>query len=257
MPHRAQLGIGWSIVSQRPQDVHTKVRNQVGTLFALRTLGTHERKAIAEWVSDKARTKDELRIVDRLPELETGVAQVWSPSFLKTTTTVRVAQKTTFDSSKTPEFGVAALEPKTLADVDLHGLRARMTASIEHAQADNPHELRRRIAHLERELQARTTNHKPHIERVVERVEVPVVPPDDWLPCAASPSRWSRRQRSSRARPRRFVARWRRRRSCSTVCLHQHQRVCRRSNRRRCLCRARMVPSLRRMECCRWPSARS
>lgn len=145
-------GVGWSIISQRPQDVHTKVRNQVGTLFALRTLGTHERKAIAEWVSDKARSKDELSIVDRLPELDTGVAQVWSPNFLKLAATIRITTKTTFDSSATPAFGAEVAEPKTLADVDLGKLRERMAAAIEQAAAHNPHALQRRIQELEQEL---------------------------------------------------------------------------------------------------------
>lgn len=165
-------GIGWTIVSQRPQDVHTKVRNQAGTLLALRTIGTHERKAITEWVADKARTRDEASLSDRLPELPTGTAVVWSPAWLRTTATVAILPRATFDSSATPTVGQEARAPRALADVDLDRLRALLSVVTDEAVASDIPTLRARIADLERQLRAQPT---PPPERITERVEVPVL----------------------------------------------------------------------------------
>jgi len=84
--------------------VNTKVRNQAGRLVVLRTIGTHERKALTAWVADKAADAGELRLLDRLPGLATGEAHVWSPACLKVSRTVRIALRATFDSSATPAF---------------------------------------------------------------------------------------------------------------------------------------------------------
>jgi hypothetical protein len=122
-------GVGWTIVSQRPQEVHKKVLNQAGTLFALRTVGRHERKAVADWVADKATAADARRI-DALPSLETGTAQVWSPAFLRVATTIQVSRRETFDSSRTPEVGEAAPEAAlSPPDIDLDAIRAGLEAA--------------------------------------------------------------------------------------------------------------------------------
>lgn len=174
-------GVGWSIISQRPQDVHTKVRNQAGTLFSLRTIGTHERKAIAEWVADKARTQGEARVIDQLPELETGVAQVWSPSFLRIANTVKIAKRQTFDSSATPTFGTETMIVERLAPVDVQLLRDAMQAAYVETEQHDPKLAQQRIAELQRELKERDQHiaqQRARIEaleqQAVEQIEVPV-----------------------------------------------------------------------------------
>jgi hypothetical protein len=57
----------------------------------------------------------------------------------------------TFDSGATPKPGERRAEPKRMADVDLDAVRAQMNATIERAKADDPRELRKRIAELELE----------------------------------------------------------------------------------------------------------
>jgi hypothetical protein len=80
---------------------------------------------------------------------------------------VIIRPRQTFDSSATPKPGEASVAPKTLADVDIAALQARMAGTIERAQADDPKHLRERIAELERRLAV------PLPEPV--RVEVPVL----------------------------------------------------------------------------------
>lgn len=122
-------GVGWTIVSQRPQEVHKKVLNQAGTLFALRTVGRHERKAIADWVVDKA-TASDVAMLEALPSLPTGTAHVWSPAFLRVATTIRVSRRETFDSSRTPEIGESATATVLAPlDVDLNAIKALLEAA--------------------------------------------------------------------------------------------------------------------------------
>src|SRR6185369_15814541 len=79
----------------------------------------------------------------------------------------------TFDSSATPKPGQQAKAPSSLAEVDLDAIRAKLAKTIELARADDPRELRRRIAELERQLKAAPTAIK--VETQVERIEVPVL----------------------------------------------------------------------------------
>jgi uncharacterized protein len=94
---------------------------------------------------------------------------VWSPGWLDVFQRVQIRRKETFDSSATPKIGAVCREPKTLAPVDLERLRTRLAGVMACTDTEDPRELRRRIAALERVQ-------KPQV--VVERVEVPVLQPE-------------------------------------------------------------------------------
>jgi uncharacterized protein len=171
-------GIGWSGISQRPQEVHKKVLNQAGTLIALRTIGRHERKAITDWVADKAQTAAEVKLLDGLAALETGVARVWSPAFLKVAREVRIARRCTFDSSATPAVGVVAGAPRTVAQVDVDRLRSALDAAVA-AQTSADGDLPDLLNHSASVRGARATANQAHqVEVRIERVEVPVLTPE-------------------------------------------------------------------------------
>lgn len=146
------FGIGSSYISQRPQEVNKKALNMAQTLFVFRTTGTHERKAIEQWIADKALDQD---IAGDLPKIDTGACHVWSPEFLKISETVHILEKATFNASATPEVGAAA-KARELAPIDLDQVRAEMAATIEKAKADDPRELRKQVAALAKELEAAT-----------------------------------------------------------------------------------------------------
>ncbi len=150
-------GVGWTMISQAPQAANKRCLNQAGTVIALRTIGRHEKKAIIDWVNEKASADGDLDLAATLPSLEIGVAHVWSPGWLRVSKTVRIAQKITFDASMTPKIGVAFRAPQVLAPVDvaalLHELK-EVGSTAQDAKAD-PAALRRRVAELEAELACR------------------------------------------------------------------------------------------------------
>lgn len=161
-------GVGCSMITQQPQAVNKAALNQAGTLFAMRTMGKHERKAIGDWMADKATDDSQLKLDQMLPKLSTGEAWVASPHFLALFKHTHISKKTTFDSSATPKFGVKLEPPKVLAEVDVEKLRESMKTVVEAVEKDDPAPLRREIARLKAELAK-----KPAAEP--ERIEVPVL----------------------------------------------------------------------------------
>lgn len=148
-------GIGWSAITQEPQAASKRALNQAGTILAVRTIGEHERKSIAEKARSKAKTKEQLAVIDTLPELHTGQALAWSPSWLKFAGVVHVLPKVTFDSSKTPEVGEKARAPRVLAPVEVEQLRGALAEVVAQAEKNDPTALQRRVAQLEAELARR------------------------------------------------------------------------------------------------------
>jgi hypothetical protein len=107
------------------------------------------------------------------PSLPICPAWFWSLGWLDVFRRVEIRRRETFDSSATPTVGQRPRTPGQLAPVDIERLRERIAATIEKAKAEDPRELRRRIAELEKQLASRAP--APKVEKVVERMEVPVI----------------------------------------------------------------------------------
>lgn len=165
-------GIGWTAITQEPQAASKRGLNQAGTIIAVRTVGAHERKAVADWARSRAKSRADLDLVEILPELEKPQALLWSPAFLKHAGVVHITPKTTFDSSKTPEVGQSARRPKVLAPVELEQLKTAMAEEVARAEREDPAVLHRRVAQLERELAHRPA---PIAKVETKTREVPVV----------------------------------------------------------------------------------
>lgn len=146
-------GLGTTLISQRAAVVNKNVLEMLDILIALRTIGPNDRDAVAGYVKAHG-TKDELdAMMGSLASLEIGEAWIWEPGaepplFRR----IRIRQRHTFNSSATPKAGEKRAEPKRLAAVDLASLQKRMAETIEKAKADDPRELRKRIAELERSI---------------------------------------------------------------------------------------------------------
>jgi hypothetical protein len=162
------FGIGVSLITQRPQEVNKKVLNLTECLFAFQMTGVHERKAVRDWVSAKGADED---IVALLPTLKEGVAHVYSPQWLGVSQQAKAYEKQSADVSSTPEVGASAVHSKPLAPVDLAALREKMAATLEKAKQEDPRELRKRIAELERAAKSPgKTVEKPVVDqRAIER----------------------------------------------------------------------------------------
>jgi hypothetical protein len=163
-------GIGNSLISQRPQAINKDVLNQVEVLLAFQTNGPQERKAIAGWTAEN--TDAGAALVQELPKLHIGHAQVWSPQWLRVAKQVHISTRVTYDASSTPSLKAKTIRPKTLAPADLAALGEQITATIEKAKADDPRELRKQIANLQQALKKSATPEKvsaPVREKIVER----------------------------------------------------------------------------------------
>jgi hypothetical protein len=170
-------GIGCSMISQQPQAVSKRALNQAGTVFAMRMMGKHERKAISEWMADKATDESQLNLDTKLPKLTTGESWVASPELLGSFVLTKISKRTTFDSSSTPEFGSKAREPKVLAKIDVEKLGEAIAELSAKAHADDPKALHKRIAELERELKKKHPAAPAPKPGKTKIVEVPVVKP--------------------------------------------------------------------------------
>ena len=159
------FGIGLTLVSQRPQDVNKKVLNQTECMFVFQMNGPQERKAIEDWVYDKGIDIDVGAV---LPKLEVGHPMVWSPQWLKVSKVVSILGRSTFDASKTPEFG-KVIRGGSLPPINLDEIRQSLESVIERAAADDPRVLREKIVQLTHELKVARS-----IPAVPLRVEVPI-----------------------------------------------------------------------------------
>lgn len=167
-------GIGTTLVSQRAAVVNKNVLEMIDILFVLRTVGPNDRDAIDGYIKAHGTSTERAAMLDSLASLDIGEAWVWEPGadpplFER----VRIRRRRTYNSSATPEPGKKRVEPKRLASVDLAALRNRMAATLEKAKADDPRELRKRIAELERQAKAQGPPAAPP-----KRVEVPVIRPE-------------------------------------------------------------------------------
>ena len=162
-------GIGVSMITQRPQSVNKEVLNQTECLFVGQVNGAQERDALKKWITHQGM---DVHLVDELPGLKIGTFYVWSPQWLNILEKVRILPKRTFDASATPKVGDRRVQ-RDLKPLDLNDLQERLKATIEKAKADDPRELRKLIADLEKQLKA-PAQAIPKTEPV-RQVEVPVL----------------------------------------------------------------------------------
>lgn len=169
-------GIGLSLITQRPQEVHKKVLNLAEVLLVFQLVGVHERKAVREWIRDKDIDVD----VDQLlPKLERGRPHVWSPVWLKLSQAMAIGTRWTFDASATPAVGKTAAR-RELGAIDLAQLQKDMAATVERTKQEDPRELRRQLGERDRrirELDALCSKNATAMAepKPPQRVEVPVL----------------------------------------------------------------------------------
>ena len=166
-------GITTSLITQRSARLDKTPLEQTDNLVILKTVGPNDRKAIQSWIDVNAEDRSVAnKVMAEVPSLPRGVAWLWAPGLFDEPKKIRIRQARTFDSSATPKPGQSKRQPKTIADIDLVGVEAAMAETIERAKAEDPRELRRRIAQLQKQLSQQSQQKQP--ETVIERVEVPV-----------------------------------------------------------------------------------
>lgn len=150
------VGVGVTLLTQRSARINKSVSELADCLVAFRTVGPRSIAAIMDWFGEhipKERSRD---LVEQLRQLPVGTALIVSPGWLRFEGQAHIRPRQTFDSSATPEPGAAPATPSgKAAKPDLAKYQALMAATIEKAKADDPRELRKRIAELERAAAAR------------------------------------------------------------------------------------------------------
>jgi len=157
-------GIGATMISQRPQSINKEVLSQVECLVVGQINGVHERKAIDAWVSEHGLDRG---LLGELPSLKIGQMFVWSPQWLKVFKKVEISAKRTLDASATPKLGHTLITAGELSPMDIQSLERDFSDAIERAKADDPRELKNRIAELEKQAASKsiTTPALAEIER--------------------------------------------------------------------------------------------
>jgi hypothetical protein len=141
-------GIGVTMITQRPQSVNKEVLNQTECLMVFQVNGAHERKALRDWIVHQGMDP---QILNELPSLKPGECYVWSPQWLSILKKIKIGKKRTFDSTSTPKAG-GTFRGKALAAIDMADLQTKMQATIDKAKSDDPRELKKKIAELEKLL---------------------------------------------------------------------------------------------------------
>ena len=160
-------GIGVTVITQRSAVLNKSVLTQTECLIAMQMTAPQDIGAVEEWWKYQGDKESRKAVVDDLPFLPTGTAFVYSPGWLRTLQKVKFRKRHSFDSSSTPKPGEKPKAPPSLESLDLDALRGAIGKAADEAKANDPKELRKRIAELEKQLRERPT------EKVSEPVRVP------------------------------------------------------------------------------------
>lgn len=142
-------GLGCSLITQRAAVLNKNVLTQIEVLITLRTVSPQDRAAIDDWVKVHGTPEQRDELMRSLASLPIGDAWFWSPGWLNVFQRITIRKLHTFDSSATPNVGKAARRVE-MAPIDLETIRAKLATTIQKAKADDPKELRRQIAELQK-----------------------------------------------------------------------------------------------------------
>lgn len=144
-------GIGVTLITQRSQVLNKDVLSQIDTLVVMRMNHPKDIGAIRDWIIEYVDAKTAKEMIASLPSLPKAMAWFWSPlteQFQK----IKIREKRTFDSGKTPEAGVRQVMPKKMAEIDIQRLGEMIASTVERVKQNDPKALKLRIAELERQV---------------------------------------------------------------------------------------------------------
>lgn len=143
-------GIRLLVCTQRTQALHNAVLGSCDTVIAHRLTLPADQKPVLEWLranTDKAAVE---KIADTLSSLKPGEGWICSGE-AQIVEREQFPRISTYDNSATPTSDSSALKVQTAA-VDQTKLASIIGNAVEEARANDPKELKRKIAELERQL---------------------------------------------------------------------------------------------------------
>jgi len=180
-------GIGVIGTAQRAAALNKNIVELSDVYFFMQIAGKNDLAAIDQTIRRVAAPDDRAKLLAEMPQLHRGEVFVYSPAWLRTFEKARFRLRETYDSSKTPEVGVDASvsAPRIFAMPDIPALRARVAATREKRELDDPEVLRARIVDLESQLRRRgrladdgaVARLRAQVRKLQERppIEVPVL----------------------------------------------------------------------------------
>lgn len=160
------------LVALRNSELAKSVLNFSDSVVVHRATAKLDREAVKGWVEYSGASKE---ILDSMPTLDDGEVWVSSPQKLKLTKRLRIFRRHTFDSGATPDLDTDRARV-TMKEVDLTAIAERMKDTIERAKAEDPKELRKTIAGLEKQLREQPVPEAP--EPFPVEVAIPVLDED-------------------------------------------------------------------------------
>ena len=167
------LGIVCLLASQRPQKVHNDTLTSCETLVAMRVIHAADRGAVEDWIKGCGDKEQGNEVLNSLAGMARGEAYVWSPEIDFGPKRLKFPMFKTFDSFAPPQLQ-KRVSQKGWADVDLTAVKEKLAAVIEQAKADDPRELRKRIADLSRKLTL-AKKEQPKQATEIKRIEIPAL----------------------------------------------------------------------------------
>ncbi|HEX8221005.1 MAG TPA: hypothetical protein VF914_17575, partial [Chloroflexia bacterium] len=150
-----QRGLGCLMISQRAAVVNKNVLTQIGVLVLLQTTGPQDLAAIDDWVQIHGTQDQRAQLRASIGSLPIGTAWVVAPAWPSDEGIFRqvaIGRIETYDSGATPKRGQHRQDVRTVADVDLGALSARLAATIERAQEQDPKALQVKLAAATRRI---------------------------------------------------------------------------------------------------------
>lgn len=145
------VGIGIGLFTQRSARMAKSVSEVADAMFSFRIVGPNSIKAVTDWLGEHVPKSEIGKHIETLRALPRGHCLVVSPGWLHFEAVTPIRMRETFDSSATPKPGERARRVSGKGAMpDLAKYQERMKATIERVKADDPKELKRRIAELER-----------------------------------------------------------------------------------------------------------
>ena len=135
--------------SQRPQKVHNDLLTSCETLIACRVIHKADRDANKDWIDGCADPEVGRQLLADLASMDRSDAWCWSPEIGFGPKRITWPMFETFDSFK-PSGAAAPAKLKGWADVDLDEVKSKLQAVVAEAQANDPAELKKKIAELQR-----------------------------------------------------------------------------------------------------------
>lgn len=169
-------GLQMLFASQRPQKVHNDTLTSAETLIAMRVLHPSDRGAVSDWIKGCGDSEGN-EVLASLAQMERGEGWTWSPEIGFGPKRIKYPMFKTYDSFR-PQTVDDTNRLTGWAEVDLDQIRSKFAATLERAKADDPKELRRQIAELQKQIRALESRPATPIEKTVEK-EVSVFTDDD------------------------------------------------------------------------------